>query len=84
MGDQKGILTLKNSGYTVSGTWEYGGSSVAIQDGEIDGDNLSWKASVTIPSPMTLDCRATVNGDSMSGTVKAGNIGSFPLTGTRA
>jgi hypothetical protein len=83
MGDQKGTLTLKSSGDALAGTWEYGGSSVAIQDGKIDGDNLSWKASVTTPFPMTLDCTATVTGDAMSGNVKAGSFGTFALTGTR-
>ena len=54
-----------------------------MQDGKIDGDDLSWKASVTVPFPMTLECSATVNGDAMSGTVKAGNFGTFAMTGTR-
>jgi hypothetical protein len=33
---------------------------------------------------MTLDCSATVTGNTMTGTVKAGSLGSFALTGTRA
>ena len=38
---------------------------------------------MTVPMPMTLDCEATVNGDTLSGTVGAGAFGSFPLSGTR-
>jgi hypothetical protein len=34
--------------------------------------------------PMTLDCKATVSDDSITGTVTAGAFGSFPLMGTRA
>jgi len=84
MGDQKGTLTLKSSGDTLDGTWTYSGQEpVTIQDGKIDGVDLSWKASVTVPFPMTLECSATVNGDAMSGTVKAGNFGTFAMTGTR-
>ncbi|MBA17487.1 MAG: hypothetical protein CMN73_14205, partial [Sphingomonas sp.] len=30
------------------------------------------------------DCEATVDGDSINGTVTAGAFGSFPLTGVRA
>ena len=38
---------------------------------------------MTVPMPMTLDCKATVEGDTLTGTVGAGAFGSFPLTGTR-
>jgi len=33
--------------------------------------------------PMTLDFAGTVDGDKLSGSVKAGSFGSFPFTGTR-
>ena len=34
--------------------------------------------------PMTLDCKATVDGDTITGSVGAGAFGSFPLTGSRS
>jgi hypothetical protein len=34
--------------------------------------------------PMTLDFNGTVDGDKLTGTVKAGSFGSFPFTGTRS
>jgi hypothetical protein len=34
--------------------------------------------------PMTLDCHATAEGDTLTGSVGAGAFGSFPLSGTRA
>ena len=33
--------------------------------------------------PMTLDFTGTVDGDKLSGSVKAGSFGSFPFTGSR-
>jgi hypothetical protein len=33
--------------------------------------------------PMTLDFAGTVEGDTLSGSVKAGSFGSFPFSGTR-
>jgi len=83
MGAQAGVLTLDASGDTLTGTWTEQGNEVAIQDGKVDGDALSWKVNVSIPFPMTLDCSATVSGDDMTGTVKVGNFGSFAMTGTR-
>jgi len=83
MGDQKAVLTLKSDGSTLTGSWNGDMGNTEIKDGKIDGNDLSWKVDVTVPMPMTLDCTATVSGDSMTGTVTAGAFGSFPLTGTR-
>jgi hypothetical protein len=33
--------------------------------------------------PLTLDFAGTVDGDKLSGSVKAGSFGSFPFTGSR-
>ncbi|MGA2953393.1 MAG: hypothetical protein ABSD80_14285, partial [Caulobacteraceae bacterium] len=52
--------------------------------GTVDGDTLTWSASITMPIPMTLEFTVTVSGDAMTGSVKAGAFGSSPLTGVRA
>ena len=54
-----------------------------MQGGKVDGNQLSWKMQMTSPFPMTLDCTATIEGDSLKGTVSAGAFGSFPMIGTR-
>ena len=51
--------------------------------GTVDGNTLAWKLSVTVPMPLTLDCQATVEGDTLNGTVGAGAFGSFPMMGKR-
>ena len=82
LGDQKMTLTVRSEGSTWSGTVS-GAMGSSDLSGEADGDTISWKQQMTVPMPMTLDCKATANGDTMTGTVGAGAFGSFPLSGTR-
>jgi hypothetical protein len=84
MGDQKSVLTFKAEGTTLTGTAEAQGNSQAIQDGKIDGNAISWKISITTPMPMTLEFAGTVDGNKVSGNVKAGAFGSFPWSGEKA
>jgi hypothetical protein len=51
--------------------------------GKIEGNHLSWKMKTTKPMPLDLDCDAEVDGDVLSGSVKAGIFGKMPLSGTR-
>jgi hypothetical protein len=83
MGVQEGTLNIVTSGDTFTGKME---GRMGAQDisGKVDGDNLSWSASITSPFPMTLEFTVTVSGDTMNGSVKAGAFGSSPLTGVRA
>ncbi|KAK0338914.1 hypothetical protein LTR94_036674, partial [Friedmanniomyces endolithicus] len=61
-----------------------GAMGAADVTGTVDGNTLSWKQQMTSPMPMTLDCEATADGDTLTGSVGAGAFGSFPLSGTRA
>ena len=83
LGDQSLTLTIRSAGNRFAG--EAGGAmgSMAIE-GDLAGDTLSWKLSVTTPMTMTLDCEASIDGDRLTGSVGAGAFGSFPLSGTRA
>jgi hypothetical protein len=83
LGDQQATLTITNSGDTFTGTYAGAMGTTEVKDGKVDGDKLSWKLDITVPMPMTLDAEATVDGDTMTGTVTAGAFGAFPLTGTR-
>lgn len=81
MGAQPSTLELNADG---TGTQAAQGRSQPITDGKIDGNNVSWKNSITTPFPMTLEFAGTVDGDKISGNVKAGSFGSFPFSGTRS
>lgn len=83
MGVQQGTLTIATSGDTFTGKME-GAQGVQDLSGKVDGNNLSWSAQLTQPFPITLEFTVTVDGDNMTGNVKAGAFGSSPLTGVRA
>ena len=83
MGAQQGTLTDQTSGDTFTGKMDGAQGSQDVS-GKVDGDTLTLSAAITTPFPMTLEFTAKVDGDNMTGSVKAGTFGSFPLTGTRA
>jgi hypothetical protein len=83
MGAQKSTLTLKSDGGTLTGSASGAQGSQPITDGKVDGNNVSWKMAITTPMPMTLEFTGVVDGDNISGSVKAGSFGSFPFSGTR-
>ncbi|MBK7162260.1 MAG: hypothetical protein IPH79_07000 [Sphingomonadales bacterium] len=83
MGDQKSVLTINSNGDSFTGKMQGSLGSMDIANGSVSGNTLSWKMDMTVPMPMTLDCTATVDGDSITGEVKAGAFGSMPVSGTR-
>jgi len=83
MGVQEGTLTLKTEGTKLTGTQNGPNGSMAIQNGKVDGNKLTWTADMTQPMPLKLEFSVTVAGDQMTGEVKAGAFGASPLSGTR-
>ena len=83
MGDQTSILTVEVDGDSFSGSNSGPMGNMAITGGDVDGNTISWSSDITVPMPMKLDCKATIEGDELSGTVTAGMFGSFPMTGKR-
>lgn len=85
MGDQKGTFTVVpgDDGNTFTGSMAGGMGSMDVKDGKIDGNELTWAMDMTVPMPMTLNCKATVDGDQLTGTVNAGAFGDMALTGER-
>ena len=83
MGDQKGTLTLAQDGDSLTGTLSGDQGSIDLADGAVNGDELSWSASITSPMPMKLEFSAKVEGDEISGSVKLGAFGTASFSGTR-
>ena len=83
MGDQKGTLTVNPDGDSWTGQMAGGMGSMDITDGKVDGNTITWSMNMTVPMPMTLNCTATIEGDTLAGKVNAGAFGDMPLTGTR-
>ena len=84
MGERDATLSLQSSGSTLTGTQGAEGNSAEIFDGNVNGNDVTWKVSITNPMPLTLEFTGKVSGDSMSGEMGIGPMGSFPFTGKRA
>ena len=84
MGERNATLTLKNAGGTLTGTQGADGNSIEIFEGTTSGDDVAWKVSIINPMPLTLAFTGKVSGDSISGEMGIGAMGSFPFKGTRA
>ncbi|WP_136162806.1 hypothetical protein [Sphingomonas flavalba] len=84
LGDQKSVLTVKTA---PDGTWtgDNAGAlgALAVLDGTYEGNTLTWKMDMKVPLPMTLECTATIDGDTLTGGVTAGAFGTSPMSGTR-
>lgn len=85
MGAQSGTLTVVPGadGRSFTGALEGGLGSIRAENGTIAGNTLRWTMRISSPMPMNLDCEASVDGDTASGTVDAGMFGRMPFTATR-
>jgi hypothetical protein len=83
MGDQKSVLTITVDGDSWTGSNAGPQGTLECKNGKVDGNTITWTMDMIVPMPMTLEGSATIDGDTITGAVKAGAFGSFPLTGTR-
>jgi hypothetical protein len=83
MGDQSGTFTVEVSGDSFSGTVTNPMGAMDVQNGKVDGNKLTWTMDMKVPMPMTLECDAAVDGDAITGNIKAGAFGSMALSGVR-
>ena len=84
MGDRRATLSLKADGGTLTGSQMADGNTAEIFDGILNGNQLSWKVSISDPMPLTLEFNGTVDGDEVTGSVTLGNFGSSSFSGTRS
>jgi hypothetical protein len=83
MGDRKATLNLTSSGGTLTGKQGGDQGSTDIFEGQVAGDEVSWKISITNPFALTLTFKGKVDGNTISGSADTGMMGSFPFEGTR-
>lgn len=83
MGDQKSQFTITVDGDSFTGSNTGAMGSMSLDNGKVDGNKLTWTMNMTVPMPMTLEGEATVDGDTITGGVKAGAFGTFPMSGTK-
>jgi hypothetical protein len=84
MGSQEAVLTLATTEGQLTGQLSGPMGELEVVDGTIDGDHLEWISEVTAPVPLTVEFWVDLAGDTMSGDVKLGPMGSGSLSGTRS
>ena len=82
MGERRATLSPTTEGSTLKGNQMADGNSVEIFDGMVNGNDVSWKVSITEPMPMTLEFNGAINGDELSGSVMLGAFGTSSFSGT--
>ena len=82
MGERSGVLDLLVTGQTLTGTLSDAEHHVAISDGKIEGNRLSWQAKITKPMHLNFKFTATVDEDRISGAARH-MLGSATFRGTR-
>ena len=60
MGNQKGGMTLGRDGDTLTGEMTSSFGSTVIEDGKVEGDELTWKTLVTKPMQLMMEFNGTV------------------------
>lgn len=83
MGDKSGVLDLEADGTLLTGSLSDDSHHIAITDGKIAGNQLSWSARITKPMRMNFKFTATIDADRISGTAKYA-LGKATFSGTRA
>lgn len=83
MGTQTPTLTLASDGGNVTGTMEGAQGTVAIEDGRVDGNSISW-AITAAQMAMKINFSGTIDGDRMSGKAELGTFGEAAFDGVRA
>ena len=83
MGDQKSVFSVKSDGDSFTGQNAGAMGALDVENGKVDGNKLTWTMNMKVPMPMTLEAEATIDGDTLTGTIKAGAFGSMAMTGTR-
>jgi hypothetical protein len=84
MGPQASTIELVSDGNALTGTQSGNEGTTAIHDGSVNGDTATWKVDITKPMSLTVTFTATVEGDSISGTAKAGMFPKSTFAGARA
>ncbi len=81
-----GKITIKDDGGKLSGTISNTAFNAnnELQDVSLDGNSLSFSYVIDIGSnKVSIKVTATIDGDSMDGSLQAGQMGSFPMKATR-
>lgn len=83
-GPQPAVLTLERSGDKITGAQSGAGTTTPIADFKRNGNEIYWVNHITKPMKMKVEFKGEINGNVISGKAKAGFMGSYPFTATKA
>ncbi|MFD9324948.1 hypothetical protein [Streptomyces sp. NPDC060065] len=83
IGKIKAVVELRRQGGVLTGTAHGAGEEVPLGDVALDGDRLTWTQAITKPLRLNLAFAVTVEGDTLTGTSKAGRLPASKVTGRR-
>lgn len=83
MGQRSGVLELHVQGKSLTGSLSDGEHHVAISDGKVEGNTLTWQAKITKPMRLNFKFTAVVEGDRISGAARH-MLGNATFSGTRS
>jgi cytochrome P450 len=77
-------LTLERVDGVLTGTQSGQGVTSPIKGAKLEGNKLSWINEVTKPMKLKVEFAGVIDGNTLSGKVKTGFLGSFAFTGVKA
>ncbi|MEU7501143.1 hypothetical protein ACF1FE_30775 [Streptomyces griseofuscus] len=84
IGKIKAVVELcRQDDGTLTGVAHGTGEEVPLSDVALAGDRLTWRQTVTKPMRLDLAFDVVVDGDTLTGTSKAGRLPSSKVTGER-
>ena len=83
-GPQPAVLVLERNGDHYTGSQSGQGSTTPIADFKRTGNKVYWVNHVTKPMKIKVEFNGELNGNVLSGKAKAGFMGSYPFTATKA
>ncbi|MET8451087.1 hypothetical protein [Streptomyces sp. NPDC005209] len=83
IGRMRAVIELRSRDGVLTGTAQGTGEEVPLTEVVLDGDRLTWKQAITKPLRLNLAFDVRLDGDTLTGTSKAGRLPSSEITGER-
>ena len=83
IGTHSVVLELSETGGVVAGVAKGAAENTPLIDPVLEGNRLTWAQSVTRPMRLNLTFDVTIDGDTLTGTPKAGMLPASKVAGRR-
>ncbi|GGX68816.1 hypothetical protein GCM10010358_23950 [Streptomyces minutiscleroticus] len=83
IGRVEAVLDIGRRDGVLTGSAHGTGEEVPLTEVVLDGDRLTWKQAITKPLRLNLAFDVTLDGDTLTGTSRAGRLPSSKVTGRR-